>query len=60
MLQKGSEQSFSPKQSLIHIIRGMKQGILTDHLHNHFFFNLKFVCYCILKVFFKKIISFLF
>jgi hypothetical protein len=55
MLQKGSEQSFSPKQSLIHIIRGMKQGILTDHLH-----NLKFVCYCILKVFLKKIISFLF
>ena len=52
MLQKWSEQSFSPKQSLIHIIRGMKQGILTDHLHNHFFFNLKFVCYCILKVFF--------
>jgi hypothetical protein len=28
MLQQGSEQFFSPKKSLIHIIRGMKQGIL--------------------------------
>jgi hypothetical protein len=41
MLQQGSEQFFSPKKSLIYIIRGMKQGILTGNLldiDKYFFF----------------------
>jgi hypothetical protein len=57
MLQQGSEQFFPPKKSLIYIIGGMKQGILTGNLldiDKYFFFLFKVSYFYVLKIFLKK------